>query len=397
MCFLTNITELSIVLKIKPHFYILRFYRVFELLPNQDAIQQLYIVHFSIQSIFLQYKTAIISHKFFTSNMFYITIEAKTLSKKENLFCDGVCATIFSSENEWGDVLTSWMKNLSDDLKISRINLPGTHNSCAKRVQFSYLSKCHDLSICEQLNIGVRFLDIRVELCENKLITVHSIADCYTPYGKRKRLLIDQVLADCKKFLKENPTEAIILCVKRDDGPSSEETFDLFYEKFLKNDPYWFTENRIPTLGEVRGKLVLFNRCGVDFSNPKYTDFNTGLRLSNWPDLPKNAEICHSEAPIYKQNNTFEEAYILQDMYKLFPKEKWYRAVLPLLENPPQKDCLFMNYFTAANFFNSPRQYARFILGKFKKFPLKSNIKYGWLIFDFPTRELCERVISTNF
>ncbi len=296
-----------------------------------------------------------------------------------------------------GDILNNWMKDLSDDLKISRINLPGTHNSCTKRVQFSYLSKCHDLSIYEQLNIGVRFLDIRIELTGDKLKTVHSIADCYTPGGKRKKLLLDYVLEDCKRFLKENPSEAIVLCVKRDDGASSEKSFDIFYDQYLKNDTLWFSENRLPTLGEVRGKMVLFNRCGVDFTNKTYTDSNTGLRLSNWPDLPKNAEICHSEAPIYNQDKSFDEAYILQDMYKLFPKEKWYRAVLPLLENPPQGDCLFINYFTAANFFNSPRQYARFILKKFKKFPLKSQTKYGWLIFDFPTREICEKVISTNF
>jgi 1-phosphatidylinositol phosphodiesterase len=289
------------------------------------------------------------------------------------------------------------MKAISDNIKISEINLPGTHNSCAKRVQFSYLSKCHSLSIYEQLNIGIRYLDIRVEIYGNKLKTVHSIADCYTPHGKRQKLLLDYVLDDCKNFLKENPSETIVLCIKRDDGPTSEETFDLLFENYIKNDPSWFTENRIPSLGEARGKLVFFNRCHIDSNNKKYTDKNTGLHLSSWPDLPRDATCFLAKASALNLDNTEAEAYYLQDMYKLFPKEKWYRAVLPLLENPPQDDCLFINYFTAANFFNSPRQYARFILKKFNKFPLKSHTKYGWLIFDFPTGEICEKVISTNF
>ena len=296
-----------------------------------------------------------------------------------------------------GDFLNNWMKNLADEITISEINLPGTHNSCTKKVQFSYLSKCHDLSIYEQLNIGVRYLDIRVEIYGDKLKTVHSITDCYTTHGKKKKLLLDYVLEDCKKFLKENPTETIILCVKRDDGPSSEETFDLFYNNYLKDEPLWFTENRIPFLGEVRGKMVLFNRCHVDFKNENYTDQNTGLRLSNWPDLPKNSEICYSEVPVYKQDKTYDETYIVQDMYKLSPKEKWHKAVLPLVINPPQEESLFLNYFSAANFILSPRIYAKYILKNFQKIPLQKHKKYGWLILDFPTKKLCENIISTNF
>ncbi len=293
--------------------------------------------------------------------------------------------------------MNNWMKRLPDKIKISEINLPGTHNSCTQKVQFSYLSKCHDLSIYEQLNIGVRYLDIRVETNGNKLKTVHSIADCYTPHGKKQKLLLDYVLEDCRKFLQKNPTETLILCIKRDDGPSSEETFDILFKNYIENDSCWFTENRLPLLGEVRGKMVFFNRCHVDFSNKKYTDNNTGLRLSNWPDLPRDAEDFLAVAPICTLDKKGEESYFLQDMYKLFPKEKWYKAVLPVVENPPQIEGLFLNYFSAANFIHSPRKYAKYILKNFEKIPLKNHKKYGWLIFDFPTKSLCEKVISTNF
>ena len=131
-------------------------------------------------------------------------------------------------------------------------------------------------------------------------------------------------------------------------------------------------------------------------ANKKYTDKNTGLHLSNWPDLPRDATCFLAKASALNLDNTEAEAYYLQDMYKLFPKEKWQKAVLPLVEKPFEKQGLFLNYFTAANFIYSPKIYANFILKSFEKTTLQNNKKYGWLIFDFPTKDLCEKVISTN-
>lgn len=366
---------------------------LFTLHLYQGIIQQLYIVHSITKHFVLQYNN---STNFLLYNVLYNNIWRFLVKKRSLVLSFGLCYNVFMQKQR-GDILKSWMGKLADNLEISEINLPGTHNSCTKKVQFSYFSKCHDLTVYEQLNIGIRFLDIRVEKAGNKLKTVHSIADCYAPHGKREKLFLEYVLEDCQRFLRENPTEAVILCIKRDDGASSEETFDLLYECYIKNNPLWFTENRVPLLGEVRGKMVFFNRCHVDFSNGEYSDNNTGLRLSNWPDLPRNAENFLAKAPICTVPPKSEEFYLLQDMYKLFPREKWYKAVLPLIENPPQEKGLFLNYFTAASPIHSPRKYTKIIHKKFEKITLKSLKKYGWLIFDFPTKNMCEKVISTNF
>ena len=79
------------------------------------------------------------------------------------------------------------MHSLQDSLNIAQINLPGTHDSCAYRVQFPMLSKCQNTTITEQLNSGIRFLDIRVEKEGNKLKLVHDIADCKNPKNKREK------------------------------------------------------------------------------------------------------------------------------------------------------------------------------------------------------------------
>ena len=123
----------------------------------------------------------------------------------------------------------------------------------------------------------------------------------------------------------------------------------------------------------------------------------SGLRLSNWPDLPKDSPVFLAKAQIKKIDETNEDTYFLQDMYKLPPKDKWNKAILPLIENPPQEKGLFFNYFSAADFIHSPRKYTKLIHKKFAEISLHNGIKYGWLVFDFPTEDMCKRVISTNF
>ena len=293
--------------------------------------------------------------------------------------------------------MNDWMNSIPDDFLISDINLPGTHDSCSKKVQFSYFSKCQNMSIYEQLNIGVRFIDVRVEKDGNRLKTVHGIADCYKPGEKKANLMLEDVIKDCKAFLKANPTESVFFCLKRDDGGSSQEAFEAFFDYYLTHDDFWYTENRIPFMGEVRGKIVLFNRCCAEAENDKYTDFNCGINLSGWPDLPKNAEKTMVQVPIPKRDGKASEAYYLQDMYKLSPKKKWTKAIRPALENPPRTDGFIFNFLTAADFIHSPKKYAKYINKRYLKTELEPLTKYGWLIFDFPTEKMCRKIILTNF
>ncbi|MBO5066456.1 MAG: phosphatidylinositol-specific phospholipase C domain-containing protein [Clostridia bacterium] len=293
--------------------------------------------------------------------------------------------------------MNDWMQNIPDSFMICDINLPGTHDSCSKKVQFSYFSKCQCMSIFEQLNIGVRFIDVRVEKTGNRLKTVHGIADCYKPGERKNNLMLEDVIADCKAFLKANPTESVFFCLKRDDGGSSEDAFEAFFDNYLQNDDFWYTENRVPSMGEVRGKIVLLNRCCAEAENEKYTDFNCGINLSGWPDLPKSAEKTVAVVPIPRRNGKSTEAYLLQDMYKLSPKKKWAKAVKPLLENPPEAKGFFFNFLTAADFIHSPKKYAKYINKRYLKTDLSALTKYGWLIFDFPTEKMCRKIILTNF
>ena len=62
-----------------------------------------------------------------------------------------------------------WMKEVSDDYLIKQMSIPGTHDSGATHSIFDVAGKCQDLRIQSQLNIGVRFFDLRLQLKNDEL------------------------------------------------------------------------------------------------------------------------------------------------------------------------------------------------------------------------------------
>lgn len=294
--------------------------------------------------------------------------------------------------------MKKWMSSLPDTIRLSDINLPGTHDSSTFRVQFPLLAKCQSTTIAEQLDSGIRFLDIRVEKDGSKLKLVHSVADCKNPEKTKENLYLDNVINDCKRFLSENPTEAILLSYKRDDGANQEETFDIFFENYLKNDPIWYTENRIPNLKEIRGKIVLLNRDNIDKSNKKYTDFNTGINLSTWVYQKENVERIYEVAELSGRDGALTgKTFTVQDLYGLKPQKKWGLAVFPFIKNPPKTDDILITFFSCNSVLYNPKMSAKYINKKLSQITLEKAKKYGWIILDYPTEKFIKEIINSNF
>ncbi len=295
--------------------------------------------------------------------------------------------------------MTDWMSKIPSDFLISEINIPGTHDSCAQYVDLPYFSKCQNMSVYEQLHIGIRFIDIRVEQLGDKLRLVHGISKCYKGARHSEILYLDDVLQDCFLFLKNNPTETIIMSLKRDNGGSSEDAFDTFFNNYLYSDDPWYLENRVPTLGEARGKIVLFNRCAVSCENPRciYTDYNTGLNLSGFPDQSKSTDEGFIAAQIPRRDGQRGYKYFQQDMYKLKPSKKWKKGILPTLDNPLREYGIAINFFSAGRVTHSPKRTAKYVYKQLEKTKLQPMRKYGWIVLDFPTEKICRKIILTNF
>lgn len=68
------------------------------------------------------------------------------------------------------------MKNIPDDTSFSSLNIPGTHDTMAIYPYFKMtLNVCQKWKLIDQLNSGIRFIDIRVmEDSKGQLPIYHS-------------------------------------------------------------------------------------------------------------------------------------------------------------------------------------------------------------------------------
>lgn len=294
--------------------------------------------------------------------------------------------------------LKNWMAELSDDLLLSEITLPGTHDSATQFVSFSDMARCQDKSIYDQLRLGTRFLDIRLKRVGGSLQAVHSTANCRIEENpKSAKLCLEDILAVCRHFLEKHPTEAIVMSIKKDFGLLRYPFFDLLFQKYLSKEPaLWFCENRIPRLSECRGKIVFFRRCKLNRQNKLYTDQNTGMNLSKWKDQKSKRSDNPLVCTLRRLDDNAPQKAILQDRYGHTPMNKWNHAVKPCLEAPPTDCDLFVSFLSTAGGKN-PYASAKEINEKFMLYPLKEGKQYGWLLLDFANEDLNKKIIRSNF
>lgn len=208
----------------------------------------------------------------------------------------------------------NWMGSINGSYLLSEISIPGTHDSGALYEPFPGTAKCQDLTIGEQLDIGVRFLDIRCRHYQDAFLIHHGVI--------YQNLSFDEVLEDTIDFLKSNPTECIIMCIKEefdayDNTRSFEETFNSYV---MKNPDMWYFTTSVPTLNEARGKIVLMRR----FPGSR------GISATNWPD-----------------NTTFTNSFLrVQDYYNISSNNTKWNMVTALLNEAysgPQ-GTLYLNF-----------------------------------------------------
>src|ERR1700722_19909498 len=114
---------------------------------------------------------------------------------------------------------TRWMTALPDDIPISELSIPGTHNSAAINTTRPTLWACQSHSITEQLKRGIRLLDIRLKP-KPRSTNDFEFKTCHGRlglFGANEFQSFDEVQKECIDFLRENPGETIIMIVKIDD------------------------------------------------------------------------------------------------------------------------------------------------------------------------------------
>ncbi|KAI1859560.1 uncharacterized protein JN550_011968 [Neoarthrinium moseri] len=263
----------------------------------------------------------------------------------------GSCLSIFSSAN-----LGSWMQELRDDWPLSALSIPGTHNSPTCHVALPSV-RCQAANVREQLDNGVRFFDVRLQTSPDNsdLILVHSAF----PISLTGNKYFHDMLNDVYAFLDANRSETLIMSLKREGtGKGTDQQLSKYLrDRYCGDGNRWFTEPRIPRLGEARGKVVLLRRYGNDESlNGEHGGRGFGLDTSEWPD---NCDDKVTGGPGLARVQDF---YEMDQSHNIGKKIDLARAHLERAGEPtcpfgdpaaPDHLPFFVNFLSASNFFNA--------------------------------------------
>ena len=186
-----------------------------------------------------------------------------------------------------------WMSYVDDSKYLDELSIPGTHDSGTCSVDNdtepqSSQVKCQQDYIPTQLLEGIRYFDIRLGKGNDPGIC-HG--DFYLFKKDGYYLHLSDVIGYFKTFLSENPREALIMLASRGNDEATDESVTTAFAKVLGDNPdLFYTASRVPTLGEVRGKIVLLRRFRL--VGDSVSGHTWGLDLTEWDDKIK----AHSDS-----------------------------------------------------------------------------------------------------
>lgn len=275
--------------------------------------------------------------------------------------------------------MQGWMTSLPDNTSLSQLSIPGTHDSGARIEPIGGTAKTQDLSIADQLNAGIRFLDIRCRHIGDAFAIHHG--------SIYQQLNFTDVLNACNTFLNNNPGECIIMCVKEEHTPTDNtRSFEATFDSYTQQNPgRWLLSATVPTLGSARGKIVLLRRFGAG-NTPK------GIDATNWAD---NTTFTISNGQAELQ---------VQDYYKVTDNNTKWNAITSLLTaaRSGNSQTLYINFssgykplifgipsITTVSDFINPK------LGTY--FTDATKGRFGIIPMDFANSDRTSRIVQTNF
>ena len=298
----------------------------------------------------------------------------------------------------------NWMSLLdNDDALMSSLTLPGTHDSAAYTSSLPFVAT-QRMTILQQLQAGIRYLDLRCGLRDNIAEMVHGS----TYLG----LTLSDVLNPVYMWLETHPKEALIVQIKQDREPErSSLPFSKVIAKSIAERPNrWRTADTTPTLGELGGKIQLFRR----YDSPDQTP--CGIDVTVWVDNPSEPFTIK---PGHDVQLTVQDHYDFPDSVNLPTllaiKSENVTKLLDIAARDSELGRWYLN-FTSASEFNilfqySPRTVA---VGGYWDFrwedglntQLSTHLKdcdnktrFGIIIMDFPelgAEDIIGSLIRTN-
>jgi len=254
---------------------------------------------------------------------------------------------------------TEWLKEQNDDVLLSSLSLPGTHNSAACHTALPSV-QCQGAYIKDQLSNGVRFLDIRVSknILKNdddeqkNLIVIHG----KFPVKLLGNVYLNDVLKDVYEFLKNHSSETVIISIKQEGNGTwdndNDEFGNLIWDKYIQpNENFWYLNSKIPKIGETRGKIVLFRRFGIKNEDKKQ---NFGIDASWWSYNCTNDDRGTFQVQDWCEISSIDDiskkAQYIKDLSKIAIDHN--STISNNQDNQDNNGKLFINFCSGSNFFD---------------------------------------------
>lgn len=299
----------------------------------------------------------------------------------------------------------NWMARLDDDALVSSLTLPGTHDSAAFTQQWPFVAT-QTLSIRQQLDAGIRYLDLRCGLRNDVAEMVHG--------PSLLGLRLSEVLNTMYSWLDTHPQEGLIVQIKEDREPeqSTVHFSQAIFTNISLRSERWRTANTTVLLGDLRGKIQLFRR----FNGPNLVAY--GIDVTQWVDNPSTPFTINTRHGIQLTIQDHYSCTTPKPLPSLIASKGG--DVSMLLERAAadtDQGHWYLN-FTSASEFNlwyqlTPRQVA---VGGYYGFRWEAGMnprlrnyllersgqrhRYGIVVMDFPdigSDDLVSTLIKTNF
>jgi len=233
---------------------------------------------------------------------------------------------------------TNWMSKIDDGSSIADITIPGTHDSgafdCDTGATELKWVLAQSLTIRQQLDLGVRWLDIRVRAQETD--NGYYLGVYHDKYYLN--LSFYSVLKTAKEFLEDHPSEAVMITIKQEHSSLSDGDFSKEIYKKLEAiglSKFYLEQDSLPAMGEVRGKIVVFRRFALGDLGHKM-----GYNVY-WNDQTTGEGHHHNNYSFYVQD------YYHVDPGTYFSKTQYVWATMLHALGGGHDGTLYLNYASA--------------------------------------------------
>lgn len=193
----------------------------------------------------------------------------------------------------------NWLTPLPDDLPVSQLSLPGTHD--AATMNCSAVGKCQVYSIADQLKRGVRVFDLRPAMKDNYNLNniYHGILDT--------GVSMQSVFSDFNDYLSANPGEFVIVLMRYETDSKNVDInyYNAAMRSFLKgNSGYQSRKAAFRSdlkVGDLRGRILIISRNDLTPDSGIETAY-TGWSSSNVSGDKRTVRGTGGTADIYIQD-----------------------------------------------------------------------------------------------